>query len=140
LITAERWPYLLTPAIPVAIVLELTGVSDVAVFCASAAAVIPPAALMGKATQELAARSGPGISGFMNVTFGNFPELIIAFFALTKGLQEVVKATIIGSIVGNALLVLGAAMVAGGLRAEHRRGGQQRFERQAVAAYSAMLL
>ena len=58
------------------------------------AGVIPTAALMGRATEELAARSGPGIGGFLNVTFGNAPELIIAFFALNEGLQEVVKASL----------------------------------------------
>ena len=72
---------------------------------------------MGRATEELAARSGPGIGGFLNVTFGNAPELIIAFFALNEGLQEVVKASLIGSILGNILLVMGAAMLVGGLRA-----------------------
>jgi Ca2+:H+ antiporter len=132
---AEGWPYVLTPLIPLAIVLELAHASDVAVFVASALGVIPPAALMGRATEELAARSGPGIGGLLNVTFGNFPELIIAFFALLEGLQEVVKATIIGSIIGNILLVLGAAMLVGGWG---RR--EQRFEAQAVGAQSAMLL
>jgi hypothetical protein len=58
--------------------------------------VIPTAALMGRATEELAARSGPGIGGLLNVTFGNAPELIIAFFALTEGLHEVVKASLGG--------------------------------------------
>ncbi len=77
---------------------------------------IPTAALMGRATEELAARSGPGIGGFLNVTFGNAPELIIAFFALNEGLQEVVKASLIGSILGNMLLVMGAAMLFGGLK------------------------
>ena len=71
---------------------------------------------MGRATEELAARSGPGIGGLLNVTFGNAPELIIALFALSQGLQEVVKASIVGSILGNILLVLGAAMLAGGTR------------------------
>jgi Ca2+:H+ antiporter len=137
---AQRWPYLLTPAIPLAVVLKLADVSDVAVFVTSALAVVPPAAVMGKATEELARRSGPGIGGLLNVTFGNFPELIIAFFALEKGLQEVVKASIIGSIIGNVLLVLGASMLAGGLRSEHRRGGQQSFDRTAAGAQSAMLL
>ena len=132
---AEGWPYLLTPLIPLAVVLELAHASHVAIFVASAIGVIPPAALMGRATEELAARSGPGIGGLLNVTFGNFPELIIAFFALLEGLQEVVKASIIGSIIGNILLVLGAAMFVGGLG---RR--EQRFEAQAVNAQSAMLL
>jgi Ca2+:H+ antiporter len=94
---------------------------------------------MGKATEELAVRSGPGIGGLLNVTFGNFPELIIAFFALLEGLQEVVKASIIGSIIGNILLVLGAAMLFGGLKADRRRG-QQSFDATATGAQSAMLL
>ena len=67
--------------------------------------VIPTAALMGRATEELAERAGPGIGGLLNVTFGNAPELIIALFALSQGLQEVVKASLIGSILGNVLLV-----------------------------------
>jgi Ca2+:H+ antiporter len=131
----DGWPYLLTPFIPMAVVLELAGASDVAVFVTSALGVVPPAALMGRATEELATRAGPGIGGLLNVTFGNFPELIIAFFALLKGLQEVVKASIIGSIIGNILLVLGAAMVVGGLG---RR--EQTFSRTATGAQSAMLL
>ncbi len=132
---AEGWPYLLTPLIPIAVALEIADADQVAIFAISALAVIPPAALMGRATEELAARSGPGIGGLLNVTFGNFPELIIAFFALLKGLQEVVKASIIGSIIGNILLVLGAAMLVGGWR---RR--EQRFQVDAVGAQSAMLL
>ena len=101
------WPYLLTPLIPVAVALELAGAPATVVFAASALGIIPTAALMGRATEELAARSGPGIGGLLNVTFGNAPELIIALFALGQGLQEVVKASIVGSIIGNMLLVLG---------------------------------
>ena len=84
---------------------------------------------MGRATEELAERSGPGIGGLLNVTFGNAPELIIALFALAEGLQEVVKASIIGSIIGNVLLVLGAAMVAGRGRPS-RRGPEVRPDRR----------
>jgi Ca2+:H+ antiporter len=131
----QGWPYLLAPLIPIAVALELADASEVLVFIASALAVVPPAALMGKATEELAARSGPGIGGLLNVTFGNFPELIIAFFALLEGLQEVVKASIIGSIIGNILLVLGAAMLFGGWRRK-----EQTFDRTATSAQSAMLL
>ena len=76
-------------------------------FFASAIGVIPTAALMSDATEQLAARAGPGIGGLLNVTFGNAPELIIAFFALDDGLQEVVKASLVGSVIGNSLLVLG---------------------------------
>jgi Ca2+:H+ antiporter len=135
LLGAQGWPYMLTPLIPIAVVLAVADASHVAIFAASALGVIPPAALMGRATEDLAARSGPGIGGLLNVTFGNFPELVIAFFALLEGLQEVVKASIIGSIIGNILLVLGAAMFVGGLG---RR--EQRFAREAVGAQSAMLL
>ena len=111
----DGWPYLLVPFIPLAVVLEVIGASPTVVFAVAAIGIIPTAALMGRATEELAEKSGPGIGGLLNVTFGNAPELIIALFALRAGLQEVVKASIIGSIIGNVLLVLGAAMIAGGV-------------------------
>jgi Ca2+:H+ antiporter len=135
LFSGAGWPYLLVPFIPIAIVLELTHASATVIFLTSAAGVIPTAALMGRATEELAARSGPGIGGFLNVTFGNAPELIIAFFALNEGLQEVVKASLIGSILGNILLVMGAAMLVGGLKRE-----RQYFDRTAANVTSLMLL
>jgi Ca2+:H+ antiporter len=131
----EGWPYLLVPMIPAALALEFAHASHAAIFFAAALGIVPTAALMGKATEELAARSGPGIGGLLNVTFGNFPELVIAFFALLEGLQEVVKASIIGSIIGNILLVLGAAMFVGGLGRD-----RQTFSRTAAGAQSAMLL
>ena len=105
---------MLAPLIPAALLFEFTHASPVVIFLAAALGIVPTAAMMGKATEELASRSGPGIGGLLNVTFGNFPELVIAFFALLEGLQEVVKASIIGSIIGNILLVLGAAMLIGG--------------------------
>ena len=120
LFTPVGWPYLLVPLIPLAVALDIAGSSATIVFAASALGIIPTAALMGRATEELAARSGPGIGGLLNVTFGNAPELIIALFALNAGLQEVVKASIVGSILGNILLVLGAAMLAGGLGRKNR--------------------
>jgi Ca2+:H+ antiporter len=129
------WPYLLVPFIPIAIALEVAGAGASAIFATSALGVIPTAAMMGRATEELAARSGPGIGGLLNVTFGNAPEIIIALFALNEGLQEVVKASIVGSILGNTLLVLGGAMFVGGLGRE-----RQRFDRTAATAQSAMLL
>src|SRR3954447_9337544 len=135
LFSGEGWPYTLVPFIPIAIVLEIVHASASLVFVASALGVIPTAALMGRATEELAARSGPGIGGFLNVTFGNAPELIIAFFALNEGLQEVVKASLVGSILGNILLVMGASMLVGGLKRE-----RQFFDRTAANAQSLMLL
>jgi Ca2+:H+ antiporter len=133
--SAHGWPYLLVPFIPIAIALELAHAGAVPLFITSALGVIPTAALMGRATEELAARSGPGIGGLLNVTFGNAPELIIALFALNAGLHEVVKASIIGSILGNILLVLGGAMFIGGLGRD-----RQFFDRTAASAQSAMLL
>ncbi len=127
--------YYLAVFIPVAIGLEIAHASPVLIFTAAALGVIPTAALMGTATEELAARSGPGIGGLLNVTFGNAPELIIAFFALLEGLQEVVKASIVGSIIGNILLVLGAAMLVGGWNRD-----KQTFNATAAHAQSAMLL
>lgn len=135
LLSGEGWPYLLVPFIPLAVVLDLAGASPVAIFFTSAAGVVPTAALMGRATEELAARSGPGIGGLLNVTFGNAPELIIALFALQKGLHEVVKASLTGSVIGNILLVLGASMFVGGLGRE-----KQEFNRTAASAQSSMLL
>ena len=91
--------YFLALFIPTAVMLEDRRRAGHAIFFTAAAGVIPTAALMGRATEELATQSGPGIGGLLNVTFGNAPELIIALFALGKGLQEVVKASIVGSIV-----------------------------------------
>ena len=135
LFSAEGWPYFLVPMIPAAIALELAHANHVAIFVAAAIGIVPTAAMMGKATEELASRSGPGVGGLLNVTFGNFPELVIAFFALLEGLQEVVKASIIGSIIGNILLVLGASMLVGGIGRD-----RQTFNATAANAQSAMLL
>ena len=104
------------------------------IFFTAALGIIPTAALMGLATEELAARSGPGIGGLLNVTFGNAPELIIALFALGEGLHEVVKASIIGSIIGNILLVLGAAMLVGGHRPRPPELQRDRGQRAVVDA------
>ena len=123
------------PFIPLAIALELAHASASVIFFTAALGIIPTAALMGQATEELAARSGPGIGGLLNVTFGNAPELIIALFALAEGLHEVVKASIVGSIIGNVLLVLGASMLVGGIG---RRS--QTFNATAASAQSSMLL
>jgi Ca2+:H+ antiporter len=135
LLSAQGWPYLLAPFIPLAVALELAHASAGLIFAVAALGIVPTAALMGLATEELAARSGPGIGGLLNVTFGNAPELIIALFALEAGLQEVVKASIVGSILGNILLVMGAAMLVGGLGRE-----RQRFDSTAANVQSLMLM
>src|SRR3954463_3055228 len=135
LFSSEGWPYLLVPFIPIAVIFEFGNLGAVATFFASTLGVIPTAALMGRATEELAARAGPGIGGLLNVTFGNAPELIIALFALNAGLHEVVKASLLGSILGNALLVLGAAAFVGGIGRD-----RQYFDRSAAAAQTTMLM
>jgi Ca2+:H+ antiporter len=135
--------YFLALFIPIALTLDLAHASGTLIFFSSALALIPAAAAMGKATEEAAGRAGPGIGGLLNVTFGNAPELIIALFALKKGLHEVVKASVVGSILGNILLVLGAAMFVGGLnapRADGRSYREQRFELGAAHAQAAMLI
>ncbi|MFT4048758.1 MAG: calcium/proton exchanger [Solirubrobacterales bacterium] len=135
LLSSDGWPYLLSPFIVAAIALKYGGASATVIFAVAAIALIPAAAVMGRATEELAARSGPGIGGLLNVTFGNFPELIIAILALNKGLQEVVKASLVGSIIGNILLVMGAAMFVGGLRRK-----EQFFNQTAASVQSSMLV
>jgi Ca2+:H+ antiporter len=127
--------YYLSIFIPIAIGLNVAGASAPLVFFASALGVVPTAALMSDATEQLADRAGPGIGGLLNVTFGNAPELIIAFFALEKGLQEVVKASLVGSVIGNSLLVLGASMLFGGIGRE-----RQTFNRTAAHTQAGMLL
>src|SRR5215210_5525702 len=135
LFSVEGAPYILVPFIPLAVLLEIVSADPVIVFFASALGVVPTAALMGRATEELAERSGPGIGGFLNVTFGNAPELIIALFALGAGLHEVVKASLVGSILGNILLVMGASMLAGGAKRD-----RQNFEPRAASAQALLLL
>jgi Ca2+:H+ antiporter len=135
LLSGEGWPYVLVPFIPIAVALRLGGAGAALIFATSAIGVIPTAALMGKATEELADRVGPGIGGLLNVTFGNFPELLIAFFALREGLHEVVKASIIGSVLGNVLLVMGASMLVGGVTRD-----RQSFSARAARSQATMLI
>src|SRR5262249_55831668 len=87
------------------------------VFLASGVAIVPLAGLMGRATESLAEAMGPGIGGLLTATFGNAAELIIALFALANGpaMYDLVKGTITGSIIGNILLVLGLAILCGGV-------------------------
>jgi Ca2+:H+ antiporter len=87
---------------------------ETALFILAAAALIPLAWLIGEATEHAAQHTGPGVGGFLNASFGNAPELIIALFAVADGLPTVVRGSLTGSVVSNILLVLGAAMIAGG--------------------------
>src|SRR5574338_262819 len=104
------------------------------IFLASSLAILPLAGWMGRATEQLAERMGEGVGGLLNATFGNAAELIIALAALRAGLHDVVKASLAGSIVGNVLLVLGASMLAGGIR--HR---EQHFNAAGARSQATML-
>ena len=90
--------------------------SHTAIFVCACLAVLPLAGWLGRATEHIAEHTGEGIGGLLNATFGNAAELIIALIALKKGLFDVVKASLTGSIIGNVLLVMGASMLAGGLK------------------------
>ncbi len=102
--------------IPVSIAADLLEWGPLPPFATSALAIVPLAAWMGAATEEIAVVIGPSAGGLLNATFGNATELIIAFIALQAGLVDVVKASITGSILGNLLLVMGLSMLLGGLR------------------------
>lgn len=121
--------------IPVSLAGEYLKFSPTMLFILSALAIIPLAGLMGEATEEISFYSGPRVGGFLNATFGNATELIIAFFAMKAGLFDVVKASIAGSVIGNILLVLGASMLAGGLKYK-----SQHFNQRAIDVSSSMLL
>ena len=114
---------LLLVCLPIAIALELMHVEGLPLFVVSALGILGTVTLIGKATEEVAIYSGPLWGGLLNATFGNVTELIIALFALSKGpaLYPIVLGSIIGSMLGNLLLVLGAAMVWGGMRHQVQR-------------------
>jgi Ca2+:H+ antiporter len=138
--SSERrgWPIrpldFLLVGIPIAYALHWQDANKLWIFIAACVAIIPLAGLMGRATEVLADAMGPSIGGLLNATFGNAAELIIAIFALRNGETELVKASITGSILGNILLVLGAAIVAGGCF--HRR---QTFNRTSASLGATLL-
>ena len=108
-------------AIPAAIAAELLHATPVLIFALAALAILPLSGILGNATEELAGHTGPTVGGLLNATLGNLAELIIATLALHAGLVDLVKASITGSILGNLLLVLGAAQLAGGLKHKVQR-------------------
>jgi Ca2+:H+ antiporter len=101
---------------------KLTGAGDVALFVLAAAALIPLAWLIGEATEHAAEHTGPGIGGFLNASFGNAPELIVALFAIGANLPVVVRGSLSGSVISNLLLVYGVTQIAGpdGARIDRR--------------------
>jgi Ca2+:H+ antiporter len=128
---------LLLAAIPAAAALKLLAPErHTAIFAASAVAILPLAGYIGRATETLAARLGSGLGGLLNATFGNAAELIIGALALRRGLTDLVKASLTGSIIGNVLLVFGLCALIGGIK----HPPVQRFNRTAAALGSTMLL
>jgi Ca2+:H+ antiporter len=125
------WLLVLTP---VAIGMRLFGAPDLAIFVTSAAAIVPLAGLIGRATEQLALHTGPRVGGLVNATFGNVTELIIAVFLILDDRIEMVKASLTGSILGNLLLVLGLSLFVGGLR--HDR---QSFNARSASVHATSL-
>jgi Ca2+:H+ antiporter len=136
-----RWARWLRPSInwllvflPVSLIAEVTH-EPLLTFITSALAIIPLAGLIGRATDQLAIRVGPQLGGLLNATFGNLTELIVAVLLIAAGNFEVVKASLIGSIVGNLLLVLGLSLFVGGLRC-----GEQAFSARAAGVHTGSLV
>ena len=121
--------------IPLTIGLEhLAHVSAPVLFFMAAVAIIPVAALIVRATEQIAIRTGDAVGGLLNATFGNAPELIIALVALKAGYLDMVRASLVGAILANLLLALGVGFFTGGLRFH-----EQRFNPTAARAYSSMM-
>ena len=130
-----KFLYVLLVFLPVTIIGEIMGLSDMLLFAFSSLAIIPLAGLMGKSTDIISCFCGQKIGGLLNATFGNATELIIAFVAMKAGMFDVVKASLAGSVIGNILLVLGVSMLAGGLRFKI-----QKFNLASINITSSMLL
>jgi Ca2+:H+ antiporter len=121
--------------VPVSIAADLLIHEPVLIFVSSALAIVPLAGLIGKSTEQLAIRVGPGVGGLLNATLGNLTELIVGVLLVYAGDFAIVKATLIGSIAGNVLLVLGLSFFLGGIRFE-----QQKFNPQSANVHSASLV
>src|SRR5215208_2831419 len=136
--TPARIAVVVTVALAVATILVdvvLHLFPPTAIFVMAAISILGLAWLVGLGTERLGAITGPQVGGILNATFGNIAELIIAFFALQRGLTEVVKASLTGSIIGNLLLVLGASVLLGGLK-----NGPQKFSQQIAGSNAALLV
>jgi Ca2+:H+ antiporter len=126
--------WLLTGA-PLALALEHAGAPAPAIFGCAALALLPLATLIVHSTEQIAARTGPAIGGLLNATFGNLPELIIAFAALRAGLTDMVRGSLVGALMANLLLAQGLSFLLGG-RLRH----EQQFNPEAARTYSSMML
>src|SRR4051794_23002267 len=120
--------------IPVTVLLEHAKAPSPAQFASAALALVPIAAAIVRATEQISTRTGDAVGGLLNATFGNAPELIIALVALKAGYLEMVRASLVGAILANLLLALGIAFLTGGLRYH-----DQKFNPVAARAYSTMM-
>ncbi len=120
---------------PVAVVAELLHWGDLIVFASAALAIVPIAGLLGEATESLAEKTGPQIGGLLNASLGNAAELIITVVAINAGKIALVKASIIGSILGNLLFVLGLSLLLGGIKQ-----GTQKFDRNRVSIDATLVI
>ncbi len=130
-----RWLYFLLIAAPIAVAADWLRLPAFVVFLLAALGVIPLAGLIGKATEELAVHVGPKYGGLLNATFGNAAELIITILAIRQGLLALVKASITGAIIGNSLLILGLALLVGGIR-----HGRQTFDREEAGHHVTLMI
>ncbi|MDN5938551.1 MAG: hypothetical protein L0H83_07785 [Salinisphaera sp.] len=122
--------------VPAALIAEFLGVDDTVLFILSALALMPLAWLIGEATEQLGEHVGPAIAGLLNASFGNAPELIISLFAISEGLFEVVRGSLVGSVIGNLLLVLGCSLAVGG---EGKIGKRTALESLSMVALALLL-
>ena len=138
-IKKKQWLILLAIVGPLAVICRWLDVSPMLTFACSAAALVPLGALMEESTDELADRLGPSVGGLLNATLGNAPELIIACIALSKGLQDVVKASIAGSILGNLLFANGLSIAIGGWKRPCQRFGAESASLNSGLLYLAVV-
>jgi len=121
--------------LPVAVVSRFAQWPDWVTFTAAAIALLPLAGWIGRGTEHAAAKLGAGLGGLLNATFGNAAELILAIFALRRGLVDVVKASLTGAIIGNTLLIVGVSALVGGVK-----HGTQKFPVRPTARHAAMMI
>ena len=133
-IAGNPWSFLLA-ALPVTLAAQIFHWPPVVIFICAALGIIPLAAYIGEATEDLASYTNPRLGALLNATFGNAAELIITIAAVKAGLIELVKASIAGSIIGNLLLVLGFSMLTGGLR-----HGTQLFDKRSASRNAILLV
>jgi len=120
---------------PISVLAEILHWGDLIIFITAALAIIPFAGLMGEATEALAEKTGPRVGGLLNASLGNLAELIITIVAISAGKIDLVKASIIGSVLGNLLFVLGLSLLVGGLKF-----GVQRFSRERVSMDATLVV